>query len=137
MHTLSLELKGASAISHAVVGQFDKSSKTQQILVVQGSTLRAMEVSDSFKLKERCERNVFGTIRSILPFRLTGSTTDHIIIGSDSGRITILELLVDRFNVVHQETFGKSGSRRFVPGQFLAIDPRGRACMIGNIDIHK
>lgn len=32
---------------------------------------------------------------------------------------------------VHQETFGKSGCRRIVPGQYLAIDPKGRAVMIG------
>ena len=32
---------------------------------------------------------------------------------------------------MHQETFGKSGCRRIVPGQFLAVDPKGRAVMIG------
>lgn len=32
---------------------------------------------------------------------------------------------------VHQETFGKSGCRRIVPGQYLAIEPKGRAVMIG------
>lgn len=31
------------------------------------------------------------------------------------------------------ETFGKSGCRRIVPGQYLAMDPCGRAVMIGNI----
>lgn len=34
---------------------------------------------------------------------------------------------------VHQETFGKSGCRRIVPGQYLAVDPKGRAIMIGKI----
>lgn len=63
----------------------------------------------------------------------TGGTKDYIIIGSDSGRIVILEYnpLKNRFDKVHQETFGKSGCRRIVPGQFLASDPRGRAVMIG------
>ena len=36
---------------------------------------------------------------------------------------------------LHLETFGKSGCRRIVPGQYLAIDPKGRAVMIGNADI--
>ena len=31
---------------------------------------------------------------------------------------------------VHQETFGKSGARRIVPGQYLATDPKGPAVMI-------
>ena len=59
--------------------------------------------------------------------------TDYIVIGSDSGRIVILEYHPSKnmFEKIHQETFGKSGCRRIVPGQFLAVDPKGRAVMIG------
>ena len=58
---------------------------------------------------------------------------DYIVVGSDSGRTVILEYnaLKNAFEKVHQETFGKSGCRRIVPGQYLAIDPKGRAVMIG------
>jgi len=58
---------------------------------------------------------------------------DYIVIGSDSGRIVILEYNPTKnvFERVHQETFGKSGCRRIVPGQYLATDPKGRAVMIG------
>lgn len=47
--------------------------------------------------------------------------------GSDSGRIIILEYNATKniLERVHQETFGKSGCRRIVPGQYLAIDPKG------------
>ena len=38
---------------------------------------------------------------------------------------------------VHQETFGKSGCRRIVPGEYLAVDPKGRACMIGAVEKQK
>jgi splicing factor 3B subunit 3 len=60
--------------------------------------------------------------------------SDYIVVGSDSGRIVILEYISAKniFEKVHQETFGKSGCRRIVPGQYLAIDPKGRAVMIGN-----
>jgi len=34
---------------------------------------------------------------------------------------------------LHQETFGKSGCRRIIPGQYLAINPEGRAVMIGTV----
>ena len=63
--------------------------------------------------------------------------TDHIIVGSDSGRIVILEynLAKNKFEKVHQETFGKSGCRRIVPGQYLAVDPKGRSVMIGKSSI--
>ncbi|KAH8497167.1 hypothetical protein H0E87_019750 [Populus deltoides] len=38
---------------------------------------------------------------------------------------------------IHQETFGKSGCRRIVPGQYLAVDPKGRAVMIGACEKQK
>ncbi|KAK5242023.1 pre-mRNA-splicing factor rse1, partial [Cryomyces antarcticus] len=58
---------------------------------------------------------------------------------SDSGRITIIEYVPaqNRFNRIHLETFGKSGVRRVVPGQYLATDPKGRACLIASIEKNK
>ena len=35
------------------------------------------------------------------------------------------------------ETFGKSGCRRIVPGQYLAIDPKGRAVIIAAVEKQK
>ena len=59
---------------------------------------------------------------------------DFLVVGSDSGRIVILEYNAAKnvFDKVHQETYGKSGCRRIVPGQYMAIDPKGRAVMISN-----
>lgn len=59
--------------------------------------------------------------------------------GSDSGRIVILEYNTTKniFEKLHQETFGKSGCRRIVPGQYLAMDPKGRAVMIAAIEKQK
>ena len=64
---------------------------------------------------------------------------DYIIIGSDSGRITIIEYIPaqNRFNRIHLETFGKSGVRRVIPGQYLAVDPKGRACLIASVEKNK
>lgn len=61
-------------------------------------------------------------------------SSDYMVIGSDSGRIVILEYNPSKniLEKVHQETFGKSGCRRIVPGQYLAVDPKGRAVMIGS-----
>jgi splicing factor 3B subunit 3 len=68
---------------------------------------------------------------------LIGATTDLIAIGSDSGKLTILEfdVKVNDWKVLHCETFGKTGCRRIVPGQYLAADPKGRALLIGKISI--
>ena len=69
----------------------------------------------------------------LMSFRLTGGTKDYIVVGSDLGRIVILEYIPANnvFEKVRQETFGKCGCRRIVPGQYLAIDPKGRAVMVG------
>ena len=55
---------------------------------------------------------------------------------SDSGRIVILDYdpKTSSFTKVHQETYGKSGARRIVPGQYLATDPKGRASMIAAME---
>lgn len=68
-----------------------------------------------------------------LPWTVSGDLRDYIIVGSDSGRIVILQYNSEKntFDKIHQETFGKSGCRRIVPGQYLAVDPKGRAVMIG------
>ena len=64
--------------------------------------------------------------------------SDYLAVGSDSGRIVILEYLPAKncFSRIHQETFGKSGCRRIVPGQYLAADPKGRAIMVGKYHQH-
>ena len=64
---------------------------------------------------------------------------DSIIVTSDSGRITIIEYMPEknRFERVHLETFGKSGVRRVVPGEYLATDPKGRACMLASLEKNK
>ncbi|KAL7057635.1 hypothetical protein AAHC03_016375 [Spirometra sp. Aus1] len=93
----------------------------------------------SGKLYTLITTEVFGIIRSMMPFRLTGGNKDYIVIGSDSGRIVILEYIASKnvFERVQQETFGKSGCRRIVPGQYLAVDPKGRAIMIGAVEKQK
>jgi splicing factor 3B subunit 3 len=64
---------------------------------------------------------------------------DYIIITSDSGRIAIVEFLPaqNKFSRLHLETFGKSGVRRVIPGQYLAVDPKGRACLTASAEKNK
>lgn len=64
---------------------------------------------------------------------------DHIVVGSDSGRVVVLLYNKDtnQFDKIHQETYGKSGCRRIEPGQYLACDPKGRAIMIGAVEKKK
>lgn len=136
----------------------------QEIVVSRGKILELLRPdANTGKVHTLLTMEVFGIIRSLMAFRLTGGTkgrgrgwgrglgsrhrrhhagltgvcvcvcADYIVIGSDSGRIVILEYNPSKnmFEKIHQETFGKSGCRRIVPGQFLAVDPKGRAVMIG------
>jgi splicing factor 3B subunit 3 len=61
------------------------------------------------------------------------------VVGSDSGRIVILEYdeKAQCFVKVIQETYGKTGCRRIVPGEYLAADPKGRVLLIGAVERQK
>jgi splicing factor 3B subunit 3 len=64
---------------------------------------------------------------------------DYAVVGSDSGRIVVLDYdpKTSSFVKLHQETYGKSGARRIVPGQYLATDPKGRALMVAAMEKSK
>lgn len=104
-----------------------------------GKILELLRPNETGKLQPVVTTEVFGCIRSLATFRLTGAQTDYVVVGSDSGRIVILQFDSSKnaFKKVHQETFGRSGCRRIVPGQFLSCDPKGRACMIAAAEKQK
>jgi len=139
MYLYHLTLQKPTAITHVISGNFS-APKAKEVIVVRGKILELLRIeSEVGRLVSVFSIDVFGIIRSICPFRLTGGNRDYIIVGSDSGKISILEFDNDKnlFRKVHEETFGRSGCRRIVPGQFLAVDPRGRAVMIGAIEKQK
>jgi len=138
MYLYNITLQRPTGIVQAIYGNFS-GPKAQEIVVGRGKVLELLRPDENGKMQSILAVDIFGVIRALLPFRLTGATKDYIIVGSDSGRIVILEYnpTKNRFDKVHQETFGKSGCRRIVPGQYLAADPRGRAVMIGAIEKNK
>uniref|UniRef100_A0A8C5BMP9 Splicing factor 3B subunit 3 n=1 Tax=Gadus morhua TaxID=8049 RepID=A0A8C5BMP9_GADMO len=139
MFLYNITLQRATGISHAIHGNFS-GTKMQEIVVSRGKILELLRPdANTGKVHTLLTMEVFGIVRSLMAFRLTGGTKDYIVVGSDSGRIVILEYHSSKnmFEKIHQETFGKSGCRRIVPGQFLAVDPKGRAVMIGAIEKQK
>lgn len=139
MFLYNLSLQRATGVTHAVHGNFS-GTKAQEIVVSRGKLIELLRPEpNTGKVYTLLTVEVFGVVRSLTPFRLTGGSKDYIIIGSDSGRICILEYLPSKnlFERVHMETFGKSGCRRIVPGQYLAVDPKGRAVMIGAVEKQK
>ena len=125
-------------MQHAIYGNFS-APKVQEIVVSRGKVLELLRPDDQGRVQTVCSTEVFGLIRSLKPFRFPGSHEDYVIAGSDSGRIVILKFSKEKnmFVKAHQETFGKSGCRRIVPGEYLAVDPKGRACLIGALEKQK
>lgn len=139
MFMYSLTLQPPTAITQAILGQF-AGTREQQIVTASSSRITLYRPDPAQgKITTALSHDVFGIIRSLAAFRLAGSNKDYIIIGSDSGRISIIEFLPaqNKFNRLHLETFGKSGIRRVIPGQYLAVDPKGRACLIASVEKNK
>ncbi|KAG9446439.1 hypothetical protein H6P81_012567 [Aristolochia fimbriata] len=138
MYLYNLTLQRATGVVCATNGNF-VGGKSQEIVVARGKVLDLIRPDENGKIQTILSVDVFGAIRALAQFRLTGSQKDYIVVGSDSGRIVILEYNKEKniFDKVHQETFGKSGCRRIVPGQYLAVDPKGRAVMIGACEKQK
>ncbi|EIM81285.1 uncharacterized protein STEHIDRAFT_86633 [Stereum hirsutum FP-91666 SS1] len=136
MHLYNLTLQPPSAATQAIVGNFS-GVRAQEIIISHGTRLELLRPDvQTGKLVPVVASDVFGSIRSLAAFRLTGGTKDYAIVGSDSGRIVILEYdpKTSSFVKVHQETYGKSGARRIVPGQYLATDPKGRSVMVAAVE---
>lgn len=139
MFLYSLTIQPPTTIGQAILGQFS-GTKEQQIITASGSRLSLLRPDPTQgKVITLVSHDIFGIIRAISSFRLAGSNKDYIILATDSGRIAIIEYLPaqNRFSRIHLETFGKSGVRRVVPGQFLAADPKGRACLIAATEKNK
>ena len=74
----------------AIYGNFS-GPKAQEIIVSRGKVLELLRPDENGKMQTICSTEVFGTIRAIMPFRLTDVGRTYIVMGSDSGRIVILE----------------------------------------------
>lgn len=91
MFLYSLTLQRPTCITSVIHGNFS-GGKLQEILVAHGRLLELFKLDvNTGKLYPLLAMEAFGIIRSMVRFRLTGGAKDYVIIGSDSGRIVILE----------------------------------------------
>ena len=153
MHLYNLTLQPPTSVTQAIVGNFS-GVRQQEIIISRGTRLELLRPDvQTGKITTVLAHDVFGSVRSLAAFRLTGGTkgvcnlpflsrqcshfsSDYAIVGSDSGRLVILEYdpKTNSFLKLHQETYGKSGARRIVPGQYLATDPKGRSVMVSAME---
>ena len=144
---LSMTLREPSALTDAVYGNFS-APRAHEFAVIRGSKVEILRYVDDegdagvAPLQVACAAETFSVVRRIVPFRLSGSTTDAIAMTNDSGNITLLVVQGDgggelRLKQVCCLPFDKSGCRRGVPGQYLAADPQGRAILVGAVEKHR
>ena len=122
----------------AVYGSFS-APKAHEIVVSRGKGLDLLRPDEHGRVVRVAHAEIFGCVRSLATLRLPGTARDFLVVGSDSGRLAVLRFDKERacFEPVHRETFGRSGCRRGVPGQFLAADPKGRAVMVAAVEKQK
>ena len=134
----NLTLENGGSISSSCYGSFS-APKAQELVVARGQNLEMLRVGPQGNMISVAMQNVFGLIRRIAAFRLSGTNRDYLVMTSDAGRIIVLEFdgVKNKWKKIHQETYGKTGIRRAVPGEYLATDPIGRTVMIGAIEKQK
>ncbi|KAF1819766.1 uncharacterized protein K489DRAFT_412467 [Dissoconium aciculare CBS 342.82] len=139
----ALTLEQSSAPTAAVVCSVIPGEKNEQIFEARGQRVLLHRVIDTTVAGRRvetiAEHDVFGIVRRVAAFRVPGTSTDQLVVATDSGRVTVLDFDSEKmkFRRIHLETFGKSGIRRTVPGQYLAVDPRGRCLMLASAEKNK
>jgi splicing factor 3B subunit 3 len=126
MHLYNLTLKGSTQTIDLIAGNF---SSKNQVLFIRNGSIAIMD-----QLKMVSTQLLFGLIRQVKVLRVPGSSVDLIVLTSDSGRFMILQWNGKELVRVAQQTFGKSGIRRGVVGEYLAVDPMGRAILVGAVE---
>jgi splicing factor 3B subunit 3 len=115
---LDLTLKNASAIQHSSMGEFTAIG-SQEILVARpGGAIEVHRIESSddddddenrvwLKMIMRVETR--SVIRSMEIVRLGGEKRDLVIIGSDSGNVSVMDFEGGKSKVLHCPAFGKTG----------------------------
>ncbi|KAF2860189.1 hypothetical protein K470DRAFT_258155 [Piedraia hortae CBS 480.64] len=142
----SLTLEAPSAVQSAVTCNAIPRLKRQeqQIFAARGSRLSLYRIIESedrseVKVETIVEQDVFATVRAVGAMRVPGTAADQLIVSSDAGGVLVLQYDVEKkaFQRLKWYTYGKSGVRRTIPGQYLACEPRGRCCLYASTEKNK
>lgn len=135
LYHLTLRPPSNSLVS--VVGNFSGNKKIQELVVATNTTLEVYRPNaESGKLEKLQFQQTFALIQQIAKIRLSGTQRDLLVVTADSGVLSVLQLDIKamRFVPVAQEPHSKSALRRLTPGEYLCVEPRGRAMLVGAIE---
>lgn len=137
MHFVQFTLNPPTAVVAAAYGQFSAPKAQEVVVARQGGALELLRPDEATgRLASVAATATFSCIRAVCAVRPTGAATDDVAVTSDAGTLTVLrfDAAAQAFVRIHCETFGKTGCRRAVPGQYLAADPKGRAVMVAAVE---
>eukprot|EP00760_Papus_ankaliazontas_P039149 PhM_4_TR9498/c0_g1_i1/m.25892/K12830/SF3B3, SAP130, RSE1; splicing factor 3B subunit 3 len=138
MHLYNLTLQRPTTITAVAYGGFS-ARKAHEVVVVKGTSALVLYRIEDSQLHAIHIMDVFATVRAIAPVRMLGEQPDILAVTSDSGSLVFLEFDAahNTWTRSHRTTYGKSGIRRIVPGEYVAVDPYGRCVMIAAIEKQK
>jgi hypothetical protein len=124
---LDLTLKNASAIQSSAIGEFTTAGSQEILLVRPGGALEVYKIESSdndnanddeddeeeesrtwLKMVMRVETR--SVIRSMEIVRFREESRDLVIIGSDSGNVSVMDLEGGQAKILHCPAFGKTGA---------------------------
>ena len=96
LNLYALTLQKSSAITAACYGNFSAPRQQELIIARGGRVLELARPDENGKVQTVHATDVFGIIRALATCRLTGGNRDYIVVGSDSGKIVILEYSAEK-----------------------------------------
>mmetsp|Transcript_10419 Transcript_10419/g.21430 ORF Transcript_10419/g.21430 Transcript_10419/m.21430 type:complete len:1222 (+) Transcript_10419:121-3786(+) len=146
MDLLDLTLQSSSSVVLSKSGDYSrdyaKNIGAEFVFAKPGGVIELYSSdAETGALKLLSSSKVFATVRSLDNYRVQGSKRDQIVVGTDSGAITLFRFEGKSGSYamvqVQCETFGKTGVRRVVPGQYVTAEPKGRAIMVAAVEKQK
>lgn len=133
MHLYHLTLQRPTGVIAAVYGSFS-APKMHEIVLACSSNLEIVRPEENGKLMTVGRSDAFGQVRSLAVFRLTGAKRDYLIVGSDSGRVAVVQFDGASGSFVQVRTkakrrtagtTGKKGPSRSLCFESTACGPKG------------
>ena len=135
MHLVHKNIVPQSYVRDVCTGSFTK-QKEQEMISISGSIMFLYSLNNG-KMILLQKYELMATLLTVKPIKLPGTNIDLVSVTSDSGYFHVFQLLGQTLVKVHAEPFGRSGTRRIVPGIYSAVDPKGRAVMIAALELKK
>lgn len=137
LYLYNLTLRPPSVAPKSIAGQFSGEKRTQELVLATASTIELYRPNaETGKVTKVMAQKAFANIQNVDTIRLTGTQKDLLVVTSDSGKLVILEYkdATSSFVPLVQEPHSKNGLRRITPGEYLAVNPKNRAVMVGAIE---